>query len=181
MRRLRCTHTHCDRTLQLLLKTFFDLLLLRPGPERVPRSSFLLVLAAATSVVLSVATTRLIFPELPLQFLTTIVLVTVTVAYYYAVLMFAGHTERFAPTMTAIFGADVLLTLIYTAVYFLIAVVADRNSALILILLISYWSIPVQGLIISRSIAQHWAVGFGIALLCHLILVQTYRTLATNT
>ena len=106
------------------------------------------------------------------------ILFLVSTAFYYAILLINGYTPRFVQTMTAILGADVVLTIAYTAAYVILSLVADRGSALIMVLLISYWSVPVQGHIIARAIQRHWLVGVGIAIVAHLLMLTVYRAIA---
>jgi len=121
----------------------------------------------------------MIFPDLPLNASATLILFLVSTGYYYVILLINGFAPRFVQSMTAMLGADVLLTLIYTVVYLVLLVLADRSSALVMILLISYWSVPVQGHIIARAIQRHWLIGIGIAIVAHLLMLTVYRAIAS--
>ena len=122
--------------------------------------------------------TVVIFPELEPQHFVTLLLAAMTVGFYYLLLFLTGFTGRFVQSMTAIFGIDCLLTVIYLVGYLAVSALFDRPTALVLTLLLSYWSVPVQGHIISRAIQQHWGIGVGLALTLHLILMMTYRQIA---
>lgn len=156
----------------------FDILLLRKGPDSLPQSWFLFDVVLGVSILLSMAATVVIFPELAPQHILTLLLAAMTVGFYFLVLYLAGFSGRFAQAMSAIFGIDCLLTLIYLGGYLAVSAILDRPTALVLTLLLSYWSVPVQGHIISRAIQQHWGIGIGIALTLHLILMMTYRQIS---
>lgn len=99
--------------------------------------------------------------------------------YYFVVLLVAGLPQRFAQTMTAMFGADVVLTMIHLMVFLLVSLLGDRNSALLLIQMITLWSIPVQGHIISRAIERHWLLGVGIAFSGFILSLLMYAAIST--
>ena len=80
---------HCDRTLQLLLKTIFDILLLRKGPDSLPRSWLVFYAALIASVLLSMVATVVVFPDIVPMYDVTVLLVILNVAFYFLVLYVA--------------------------------------------------------------------------------------------
>lgn len=118
--------------------------------------------------------TAIIFPnENPRHDLTALLSAMIPI-YYVAVLMLRGFGQRSRQVLAAIAGSDVILTLIYLFVFFLVRTVTDEATALGIALLISFWSVPVQGHIVSRAIECHWGVGILISLILHILLNFMY-------
>lgn len=154
-------------------------MLLRRGPDLIPHSWWLLGATFFASFLLSLASISIILPDEPLDAHITLVLTVLPTVYYFIVLVIAGFPQRFAQTMTAMFGADIVLTLIHLVVFLLVSLLGDRTSALMLIQLITLWSIPVQGHIIARAIGRHWLLGIGIAFSGFILSLLTYAAIST--
>lgn len=153
--------------------------MLRRGPDLLPHSWWLLGVTFIASFLLSLVSIAIILPGEPLDAHVTLVLTLLPTVYYFAVLLIAGFPQRFTQTMTAMFGADIALTIIHLVVFLLVSLLGDRNSALLLIQLITLWSIPVQGHIISRAIERHWLLGIGIAFSGFILSLLTYAAIST--
>jgi len=122
--------------------------------------------------------TTIIFPNENPRHDLTVLLSAIIPIYYVAVLTLRGFGQRSRQVLAAIAGSDVILTLIYLFVFFLVRMVTDEASALGIALLISFWSVPVQGHIVSRAIECHWGVGILISLILHILLNFMYFHLA---
>jgi hypothetical protein len=91
---------------------------------------------------------------------------------FYALVLFAtGHFSRFLQTMSAIIGCSSLLTLLFVAEYVLFRPFLGARIAGIIATLIIFWSVPVEGHIISRAIGQHWFVGIAIAIAAFILQI----------
>ena len=167
----------CDRTLQALLKTFLDILLLRKGPESLPHSPFLFGAMLLLSLGVSALATAVLAPgENPRHDL-TLLINGIGLAYFFVLLLLTGRLSRFIQTGTALLGVDFLLTAFVVVFSVFVGAVTDPRSALILAVLISLWSVPVQGHIISKAIDCNWIIGFALALSVFIMLQIIYRQL----
>jgi hypothetical protein len=96
--------------LLLFIKTLFDIALLRKGPQHIPRSGILLLLAALLWIVAVLAALVLIdrFDErdVVLEFFS----VLIAVVCYSAIVIGARQGPRLTQTITAILGCGALLT-----------------------------------------------------------------------
>ena len=104
----------------------------------------------------------------------TVLLIVMDLAFYFVVLKISGYAQRTVQSLTAILGADALLTLIYVSAFIVTGLLTDRSTALTIAWLLSCWSVPVEGHIIARAIQRHWVVGISIALLAYVLLLLTY-------
>jgi hypothetical protein len=171
MRSLRITTTHCDRTLLALLQTFFDILLIRKGPEDLPASRFLMWLAIGASVALSLITAAALLPPEDVRVDVTLALATFAGVLYMSIVVVAGHRNRLTQFLTATFGTDALFTAIYLVGYLVLLAIAGETTAKEVMGLFFYWSIVVQGHIIARTIGGHWLVGIVIAIVVFILLL----------
>ena len=100
----------------------------------------------------------------------TLVVAGLTVVFYYLVLLVTDYRERFAQSLTAIFGTDVLLTALLLVIYLVLGAVTDDLTAGLMIFILSYWSVAVQGNIIAKAIQQHFGMGLAIAIAARLLM-----------
>ena len=175
MRSLRNCGPHCDRTLQILLKTFFDIFCLRKGPENLPHSWLLFGIVLVASIVVELATTEIVLPDFEQLYIVVLALKFVAFAYFTAVLAVSGQLKRGAQTLTALAGTDLLLNVVLLSLFVLGGVFADRETLLAVISLLVYWSVPVQGYIISCAIQQHLAIGIALAFVALLLAETTFQ------
>lgn len=156
-------YSYCDRTLFLLLRTFLEIIALRKGPDQVPSSSLLLLVSVALMLLASVCGITLI-PELGRRDLALgLAGSTLVIVVYAGVLVVTGFARRMVRALTCVIGCGALLTMLSVAEFVLFRPFVGQNLAGSLALLISFWSIPVEGHIVSRTIGQHWFTGIAIA------------------
>jgi hypothetical protein len=169
---------HCDRTLQLLLKTFLDILLLRKGPDSLPKSWLVFYVALAMSVFMSIVTGEIVTEgENPMHDI-TLLLAIINAGFYFVVIQIAGFHSRFLQSLTAILGVDAVITFIYLVGFVVIRQFADESTTMSFVWLITGWSVAVEGHIIARTIERPWAIGIAIAVFSYILLLLTYWQLA---
>ena len=95
-----------------LLQTFFDIGLWRKGPQDLPASRTLAVLALIAYVAISFARLRLFNADAHQTAVLIVVPVLMMGAWLWAVLAFFGRRQRFIQTITATLGVGVLLLLL---------------------------------------------------------------------
>ena len=146
-----------------LLQTLFDIIRLRKGPDALPPSSFLFVLAVAlwlaAGAVMTVLTETLDARGFFIGTLTGIA----GLGCYATVVTLSGRAARLLQTTTAILGCGALLGLVFTAGEVLLPPLLGAATANVIVTLVLLWSIPVEGHIIARAIDQHWFLGVAIA------------------
>lgn len=136
---------------------------MRKGPEHIPGSWLLLVVAVSLLVVASFSATVLIEPlreqDLRLSAVTTLLVL----AFYGAVLFVTGYGGRLVQVLTAVIGCGAVLTFLVIGEFILFTPLFGAPAAISIATLMFLWSVPVEGHIISRAIQQHWIVGVAIA------------------
>lgn len=148
-----------------LLKTFIDIIALRRGPEAIPASGLVMLVALVMMLVSSHAATTLIPVTQEPDYLLTWLAYGLGIAFYGAIVFLTGHSARLLPTLSAIIGCGSLITLLFVAEWLLFEPLFGRQFAVLVAQLIIFWAVPVEGHIMARAIDQHWLVGIVIAVL----------------
>ncbi|MBT8137834.1 MAG: hypothetical protein KJO54_12525 [Gammaproteobacteria bacterium] len=146
---------------------FVQIVAHRAGPQHLPASRFLLALVLALHIAVYYA--AMVILEVPaaravaLPFVDTL---TQSVCFA-AVLLFLGLQGRMLQTLTAVFGADVLLNLLQLP----LAVFGPLSSgspaavvSLLLLIAIALWSLGVKGHILRHAAGLPYFVGVALAL-----------------
>ncbi len=162
--------------MQLIFKTFLDVILLRKGPEDLPNSLLLLALA----VVMVIGSQLLLYVivetdysgDLFLEFATELV----KVGAYVAVLFVSGFVSRVPQTMTAIIGCTAIMVLLFVAIFLLSRPFIGYELAGAIAWFVTPWLILVEGHIIARAIQQHWFTGIAIAVVVFILQLGFYLT-----
>ncbi len=147
-----------------LIQTLFDIVRLRKGPDAIPYSGFVfglvVVLWLFSSLVMTITTEELNDQS----FLIGLIVGLVGLACYAAVVILAGRGARILQTVAAVLGCGALLNLMFVAGNLGLTPIVGSNVTSIIVTLILFWSIPVEGHIVARAIDQHWYVGIVIAM-----------------
>ncbi len=170
---------YCDRTLHLLLKTFVDILLLRKGPDSLPKSWLVFYVALLVSIFVSIITDEIVTNGVDPKHDIALLLIIVNASFYFLVIQVAGYPSRYLQSLPAIFGVDAIITIIYLCGFGAIRLFADDTTTLSFVWLITGWSVAVEGHIISRAIERPWAIGIAIAVASYILLLLTYLQVAT--
>jgi hypothetical protein len=155
-----------------LIFAFVDIMLHRRGPDTLPSSRFLLWLLLATSLVVDIAITW--WAGGPARALAVDVLVLgLNIWFVWALLRTFNRQPRFRQTMTALLGADIVLSLLYTPVIPWLEVPDPQNPAMtfpvFLTLLAFVWAVDINAFVFSRALERPYllcvAIVIGYALL----------------
>jgi hypothetical protein len=170
-----------------LIFAFVDIMLHRRGPESLPSSQFLLwaLIAAAIAadmVVLSLA------GRSARWFAVDVLVFGLNVWFVWALLRTFGKQPRFRQTMTALLGADVLLTVLGAPlVPSLVEAPPDPQNPMLtmpmlLSLLISFWAVDISAFVFSRALERPYllcmAIIIGYALLIRSLQLTLLQPLA---
>ena len=102
-----------------LLRTLFDITLLRKGPDNIPSSMILLLLAIGLWLFSSLAVLALIEQYDERDFIVGLYTALAGVVAYVAVLVVAGNPSRALQTITAILGCGALISLAFVVEFLL--------------------------------------------------------------
>ena len=165
--------------MQALIFRFFDICILRAGPQDLPSSLFLLRLIVVLSAIVGT------FLNLPTEgFSQSLAIslfgVVILTAFLYIGLKLRNKLSRFRQTVIAAMGTSIILDLILMPfVYTLYAAQLDGESspiALQMLLLILLWGVTVFAHIIRHSFEIRFGYGF-IVSLGYLVLSWTLADL----
>lgn len=153
------------RAMKPILAVFWNICLLRRGPELVPTHP-LFVGAVVVADVLASFFVGLRFAGAditPMQIATsTFVSIATLAAATWTALTLRGVIGRFPATITALFGCDLLFTLL---AFITVSLVGGINSPIMMGIgaLIGVWSIAVNGFILHRALNVTVFVGIFLA------------------
>jgi len=147
-----------------LIKTLFDIVLLRKGPEAIPRSWLLFLMTVLLWLFSALAALALIEQFDDSDFFLGLFGGTIGLACYAALVVISGQSDRLSQTMSAIIGCGALISLAFVAEYVLLLPFLGSVSTSLIANLILLWSVPVEGHIIARAINRHWYIGILIAI-----------------
>lgn len=146
-----------------LIQTLFDIALLRKGPEHIPRSKLLLLLAIFLWLFAVLCQVALIPQIDESDFIYELFSVLVAITTYSAVVVGFGQGPRLLQTITAMLGCGAILATVFTVAYIVLQAIDSPLIMLIGIWAIVLWSISVKGHIIASAISRHWYLGLAIA------------------
>jgi hypothetical protein len=146
-----------------LVRTLFDITLLRRGPEHLPRSVVLLGMTVSLWLFAALAALALIQRFDETDFFLSTFSAFVGVLCYALIVVLHGHRARTLQTVSAIIGAGALITLVFVAEYVLLTPFLGEVNAGLIATIILFWSVPVEGHIIARAIDRHWYIGILLA------------------
>lgn len=147
----------------LLLRTLYDITLLRKGPEDIPCSWLLLAATVALWLFAAVVTLVLIDYFTRTDFAIAVLSAVIGVGCYTGVLSLTGYGRRFLQTASAIIGCGALISIASVAGIVLFTPFLGNQLASIGAMIVLFWSVPVKGHIIARAIDRHWYAGIVIA------------------
>jgi len=158
---------HGHRMMLPILDVFLQIALRRRGPEDLPDSRFLLLLAGVAYVLTQAVLAAPVY-NAPLALARSLVLdLLLLCGCLWGLLRLAGHPTRYRQTLTAVFGTGALLSACMLPFnYWLDLTVEPGKPALaptIGLLAIVSWSLVVNGHIFSRALSRPFVAGLAIA------------------
>ncbi len=161
-----------------LIKTWFDIIRLRKGPDAIPRSPVVFAVSIAMWGVADIAIV-VVFKELDAKDLIVGILTSaIGFLCYAAIVNFFGKASRLLQTLTSLIGCSALLTFAFAAGNFILAPFLGARLTGNFLFLILLWSVPVEGHIISRAIDRRFYLGFIFART--VLFLQLYVELLVN-
>ncbi|MFQ6007185.1 MAG: hypothetical protein ACE5OQ_16975 [Woeseia sp.] len=162
--------------MRLIFKTFMEVILLRKGPEDLPRSQLLLALAVAMIVVAQLLLHALVETDYNADLVLDFATELVKIGLYVAILFLSGFISRTIQTITAIIGCTAIMVLLFVVIVLFSRPFIGLELAGAIAWFVTPWLILVEGHIISRSIQQHWFTGISIAVMIFILQLGFYLT-----
>jgi len=154
----------CSTNVLPLIRTLFDIVLLRKGPEDIPRSSILLTMSLGLWLFAQLAFMAVVDRVDDLDLLRETFSLILVIVFYSAVVMIAGRGQRVLQTITTAVGCGALLALCYTIVLVSLGQLLGAVGLKFVVILYLTWSVAVEGHIIAHAIDRHWYIGILIAI-----------------
>jgi hypothetical protein len=153
--------------LQSILKAFWQITLFRAGPQSVPDSQPLLLLAAAMYIAANVL---FIFAQYPAGSMPAVAVDFVLLSAWCAgLLAFFGHQGRVRQTLTAMFGAGALLQMITLPLVALPELGIPLAVTMLALVMVLLWSTAVHGYILSLALGKSFGIGIALAVVYFLL------------
>ena len=153
-----------------ILLAFWRICTFASGPNAIPANTTLTALVVGAYSLVTFSAVWLLGEEnitILRAAANTIVALAGTAGLVWFVLLMFDRNSRYLQTITAIVGADLLLTLVSLAVYLPINA-ASPQIASIIAMLIFLWTLAVYGFIFHRALEIHF--GFGLALAVFVVI-----------
>ena len=165
-----------------VLRLFWNICLLRDGPETVPTHTWFLVSLIAAELAMGVVLSAVMYPDLslPLWLNLAAINLAVTASIAWFALYLRNCEQRFPATLGAILGTEVLIDAVGSLALGATSGTAEVTTRWILLL----WSVAVVGFILHRALATRLWVGtllsFAIGLLGTLVAIALLGELIAN-
>ena len=162
-----------------VLALFWNICLLRRGPQFVPTQSLFLIIVISVSVLVHTFLALTYYPGWPaLAALSTAVLdLSITAGITWFALFLKNLPQRFPQTITALIGCDLLLSTVL-AIFVLFTGNPTDQLTQSIVVLVSIWIVSVSGYILHHAL--NISVFMGILLFMAISLISTMFTLATG-
>ena len=147
-----------------IVSLFWHICTFRSGPNVIPLNTALTGLVILVNGLLNIGVLMALGePDIDLVQAGTIAVVSMasTAGLVWFVMLLMNRGQRFAQSITALFGTDVILTLLLALVIGVSSTIHE-SAALFALTLLRLWSLAVYGFIFQRALEIH--IGFGITM-----------------
>lgn len=147
-----------------LVKTLFNICLLRGGPEELPHSYVFLSLIIVTSFVISVLIGSIVH-DVKIAGLSSIA--GLFFSFAFAKILLLKKPERFSQTFSAMLGADAIISIVsipsfYSLAYLKLGEIAEMFFSLTIFTLL-VWIVIVYGYIFSKALSSLMSYGIAVS------------------
>jgi len=151
-----------------LLKTYLDMIALRRGPDAVPASWVVMYVSLGLLGLAWVV--QLLLIDVPFTgIFAALIAYAAALALYALVALAFGFGRRLLQMQASIIACGSLVAMLSAASAVLLAPLAGGQVASTVASLIWFWSVPVKGHIVARTIEKHWYFGVGVAMLAFIL------------
>jgi hypothetical protein len=166
--RLTCDHCRIDEirasAVQAFIKTLFEIVTIRKGPDAIPYSWVLLNMATAMWFLPLLLAAVLIPGFGGVAVAVSVASWALSLVCYAIAIVLAGYSHRLLQSLTAIIGCGAIIFFAQVAGLVTLSLFFGAALAQIIVYLLLFWSVHVKGHIISRTINREWYVGLIIAI-----------------
>ena len=155
--------------MKAFIKTLFEIVIIRKGPDAIPYSWLLLNTATAMWFLPLLIAVVLVPGFGAAAAAVSTASWALSIACYTFVIVLAGHGSRSLQSLTAIIGCGAIIFLAQVASLVVLSLALGAVFAQVAVYLLLFWSIHVKGHIISRAIDRDWYVGLVIAIAVFLL------------
>ena len=163
------------QNLQVIFNAFWQIALFRAGPESLPDSRPLLVLAMAVYIAVDVMVILSMYPRHALPSL-LLVDVGFLLLWCAGILRLFGFAQRLQQTLIALFGTGALLQLLAFPLSawpsFGIPVEIPLFLRVLVAVVILLWSVSVYGHILGKAISRSMGVGLTFAIIYFIVIYE---------
>ncbi len=147
-----------------LIKLFWDICLLRKGPQAIPISILLLALTLIAYVLAGVVLLSA-GASLSDAMLQTLAEALILFAFLWLVLYFRKKPERLMQTITAMLGCDALISMVAIPLLNALKTFPDVKLISLLLLILMFWHSAIMAHILQHALSMPLVLGFGLAIL----------------
>lgn len=151
--------------MKVVLQMFWRMCLLRQSPAHVPSESWFVATVVIANLLASMLISAVISED---SLLTISTLVLVNQAAYAGLLWMATYLrevpDRFTTTLTAIFGCDLLITVLYGIVDIIVLSNLGDRFQFAVQLGYGFWGLAISGYILAKSLNVQLGIGVLLAL-----------------
>lgn len=166
------------QALLVLLKTLFDITLLRRGPDVLPAAWLVVVLTLGLWIA-GLMLLVLLVPGVAVQRLDTAVLAwAISVALFASMVVVTGFSARLTQALAAIVGTSAVILLMQVVVLAAVQPIAGEGVGRLLVNLLLFWSVFVKGSILAQTINVHQLIGVGISIVIYVVRLYVSTALA---
>lgn len=148
----------------VLLRTYLEIIALRKGPDAIPSSWLVLLVSLAMLGGFWVLQVNAVDGLSSSQIVAALVGYALALAFYGTVVFLSGFGRRVLPAISTIIAVGSILSALALLESVLLGPLLGREVATDVATLIWFWSVPVKGHVMARTIQQHWFVGITIAM-----------------
>lgn len=163
------------QNLQVIVNAFWQIALFRAGPESLPDSRPLLVLAMAVYIAVDVMVILAMYPRHALPSL-LLVDVGFLLLWCAGILRLFGFAQRLQQTLIALFGTGAMLQLLAFPLSawpsFGIPVEIPLFLRVLVAVVILLWSVSVYGHILGKAISRSMGVGLTFAIIYFIVIYE---------
>lgn len=160
-----------------LFRTFAEMILLRKGPEDLPRSWVLFIIVLFIWIVVGFAAVAVIESYESAGLLIDMVLAIIGLALYAGAIHAFGQSARILQSFTALLGCSVVFSFVLFGGRVVLPLFLTESESEMGVQMIWLWSIPVEGHIIARTINRQWVIGFLIAVAVLMAQLQLFAVI----
>ena len=168
------------QSLRAIVNPFVQICLLRQGPQDLPTSGILLAMALTAHTVMSILLSNVslsVLSALAWGVLSTVLLVVLAATLLYV----QRRNARVVQTVTALAGTGAIITFIALPISGWLHgadhAAGEGGFALLLVLILTGWSLVVVGHIIRHALSVPYFIGLVMAVVFYLISISVFRAL----